>query len=122
MAYTYTLVVQTQHSSSNSSTPVTCCVLLVTSQTHAHAHQSVLQTSWFHWAMAQYQAAHPEGPLLLMNGTVLSGVVDKDPGAWQVGCVGLNVTRSSTSQDLPLQRLSHQMLQSGAHDVLCWCC
>lgn len=37
-------------------------------------------------ATAQYQAAHPEGPLLLMNGTVLTGVVDKDPGAWQVGC------------------------------------
>jgi hypothetical protein len=35
-------------------------------------------------ATAQYQAAHPEGPLLLMNVSVLTGVVHKDPGAWQV--------------------------------------
>lgn len=36
-------------------------------------------------ATAQYQAAHLNGPLLLMNTTVLNGVVNKEIGAWQVG-------------------------------------
>lgn len=36
-------------------------------------------------ATAQYQAAHPTGPLLLMNVSVLTGVVNQEPGAWQVG-------------------------------------
>jgi hypothetical protein len=35
-------------------------------------------------ANAQYQAAHPTGPLLLMNATVLSGPLNKEIGAWQV--------------------------------------
>lgn len=39
-------------------------------------------------ATAQYQAAHPDGPLLLMNVSVLTGVTNKEIGAWQVGSQG----------------------------------
>lgn len=36
-------------------------------------------------ATAQYQAAHPNGPQLFMNTTVLAGPMNEEPGAWQVG-------------------------------------
>lgn len=36
-------------------------------------------------AAAQYRAAHPTGPELLMGTSVLTGVVNNEVGAWQVG-------------------------------------